>query len=294
VSDWTLNGGVVSTEQQLSSDRTYRLATSSDNSLNGITFTTKRDADSSKITAHVRMHVSTSLVPDGNFEKGEWGPVGNCFDTQPATPGDITASIIKGVAPGGLPALQLSAELDSSCETVVLRSHTGSLLLSLLARSMNGATPSLCVWEQPSNTCALIPPITSSSKGWRHYGASFVPVSGTTSLTLFLYANAEASGQPAIIQYADVEATSISGAPNLDLIGIQGDVDELHGVGESEEGHDARAGERPNKWLPLSGGEMTIVTSNVMVIQRGVATPRCETRRRSSVSHAACPTWFAS
>jgi hypothetical protein len=91
-------------------------------------------------------------------------------------------------------------------------------LLSLWSKSVNGAAPSICIWEQPSNTCAPMPSLTTS-RGWQHFGASFNPVSGTTSLTVFVYANAVTNGGPASVEYANVEVTSIAGAPNLDLVG---------------------------------------------------------------------------
>jgi hypothetical protein len=62
-------------------------------------------------------------------------------------------------------------------------------------------------------------PSLSASRRWHHFGASFNPASGTTSLTLFVYSNAVTNGGTASVEYANVGATSIAGAPNLDLIG---------------------------------------------------------------------------
>jgi hypothetical protein len=165
------------------------------------------------------MSVSNSLIDNGQFEQGKWGPVGNCQNVRPLPHAkDLSATVVKGVAPGGLPALKLTAQLDSACETTILDWHSGPVLLSLWSRSVNGAPASICLWEQPSNTCAPLPAI-STARGWRHFGASFTPVSGTTSLTVFIYANAVTNGGPASVEYANVEAASIAGAPNLDLIG---------------------------------------------------------------------------
>jgi hypothetical protein len=218
VGNWTLAGNLISTSVTLPGERRYQLATSSGTSLNGIELSV-RPRGSNKVTATVKMSVSNSLIDNGTFEKGRWGPVGNCQDTRPLRhTSDLSATVVKGVAPAGLPALKLTALSDSACETTVLKWHSGPVLLSLLTRSVNGAASSICVWEQPSDTCAPMPPLTTSSD-WRHFGASFDPVSGTTSLTVFLYANAVTNDGPASVEYANVEATSIAGAPNLDLIG---------------------------------------------------------------------------
>ncbi|HEY5438692.1 MAG TPA: hypothetical protein VIJ99_07310 [Acidimicrobiales bacterium] len=219
VGNWTLTGTQISTQMTLPGNRQYRLATSSGTSLKGIGLSVRPLSGSNKVTATVKMSASESLIDNGNFEKGKWGPVGNCQNARPLQrSSDLGATIVNGVAPGGLPALKLTASLDSACETTVLRWHSGPVLLSLWARSVNGATPSICVWEQPSNTCAPMTPLTATS-GWHHFGASLNPVSGTTSLTVFVYANAVTNGGPASVEYANVEVTSIAGAPNLDLIG---------------------------------------------------------------------------
>jgi hypothetical protein len=219
VGDWTLAGARISTQVNLPANRRYSLATSSGSSLKGIEMTERPSSARRQVTATIAMSVSKSLVDNGNFERGLWGPVGNCQNTRPVPhASDLSATIEKGVAPGGLPALKLTAALDSACETTVLKWHAGPVLLSLWTRSVNGAASSICVWQQPSNTCASIPSLTTSGR-WSHYGASFIPTSGTTSLTVFVYANAVTNGGPASVEYADVEAASIAGAPNLDLVG---------------------------------------------------------------------------
>ncbi|MGB8197875.1 MAG: hypothetical protein WCF25_12795 [Acidimicrobiales bacterium] len=218
VGNWTLVGNEISTRVTLPAKRHYQLATSSGSSLKGIELSV-RPRGSAQVSANVKMSVSESLIDNGTFEKGKWGPVGNCQDTRPLRhSSDLSATVVADVAPGGLPALKLTALADSACETTVLKWHSGPVLLSLWTRSVNGAAPSICVWEQPSDTCAPMPELTTSS-GWRHFGASFDPVSGTTSLTVFLYANAVTNNGPASVEYSNVEVASIAGAPNLDLIG---------------------------------------------------------------------------
>jgi hypothetical protein len=215
---WTLAGNQISTQVTVPDNRKYRLATTSAGSLKSFALTL-RPISGSKVTATVKMSASGSLIDNGDFKSGKWGPVGNCLNARPLqNRNDLSATIEDGVAPGGLPALKLNALYDSACETSVLNWRSGPVLLSLWTRSVNGAAPSICVWEQPSNMCAAMPSLTSSL-GWDHFGASFSPVSGTTSLTVFLYANAVTNGGPASVEYANVEATSIAGAPNLDLIG---------------------------------------------------------------------------
>jgi hypothetical protein len=218
VGNWTLAGNQISTQVTLPDDRKYRLATSSGGSLKNVSLSIG-SSSGGKETATVKTSVSGSLIENGNFKTGTWGPVGNCQDARPLRhSSELSATVVKGVAPAGLPALKLSAMADAACETTVLKWHSGPVLLSLLTRSVNGASPDICVWEQPSNTCAPLPSITTSS-GWDRFGASFDPVSGTTSLTIFVYANAVTNGGPASVEYANVEATSIAGAPSLDLIG---------------------------------------------------------------------------
>jgi hypothetical protein len=219
VGNWTLAGSQISTHVTLPGNRRYRLATSSGTSLKGIALSLRPLSGRNKVTATVKMNVSGSLIVNGNFKSGNWGPVGNCQNARPLqNSNDLSGTIVDGVAPGGLPALDLKATMDSACETTVLKWHSGPVLLSLWTRSVNGASPSICVWEQPSNTCALIPSLTTS-RGWRHFGASFNPESGTTSLTVFVYANAVTNNGPASVEYANVEVASIAGAPNLDLVG---------------------------------------------------------------------------
>ncbi len=219
VGNWTLTGSEISTKVTLPDKRDYRLASSSGASLKGISLTVQPTSDPNTVTATVKMATSKSLIDNGTFQSGNWGPVGNCQNARPLpSPKDLSGTVVKGVAPGGLPALRLSALFDSACETTVLKWRSGPVLLSLWTRSVNGATPSVCVWEQPGNTCAPLPPLTSS-RSWTHFGASINPVSGTTSLTVFLYANAVTNGGPASDEYSNVEVSSIAGAPILDLVG---------------------------------------------------------------------------
>ncbi|MGB8195501.1 MAG: hypothetical protein WCF25_00635, partial [Acidimicrobiales bacterium] len=218
VGNWALAGNELSTRLILPGRRQYRLATSSGTSLQGIALSV-RPQGRNNVTATVKMSASASLIGNGTFEHGKWSPVENCQDAKPLRhSSELSATIVNGVAPTGLPALKLTALADSACETTVLKWHSGPVLLSLWTRSVNGAAPSICVWEQPSDTCAPMPSLTTSS-GWLHYGTSFDPVSGTTSLTVFLYANAVTNNGPASVEYANVEVASIAGAPNLDLVG---------------------------------------------------------------------------
>ena len=233
VQNWALAGTQISTKVSLPANRTYRLATTSGTSLHGIVMTIRPQSGSEE-TASVRMPVSESLIDNGTFSKGVWGPVGNCQNSRPLQrSSDLNATVVQDVAPGGMAALKLTATEDSACETTVLKWHAGPVLLSLWTRSVNGAPASICVWEQPSNTCAPIASLTTS-RDWRHYGASFTPVSGTTSLTLFVYANAVTYGGPASVEYADVAVASITGAPNLALVGtptgplVTRKLDDLH------------------------------------------------------------------
>lgn len=159
--------------------------------------------------AHFAVPVGANQLPDGNFRDGGWGPVGNCaaFPGTLASAG-LRARVLSSLGPGGIPALELSAQSDSACESRHVDWHSGSLLISLWVRDVRGASPSVCLWEFGPNHCAQLPPLPNAV-GWQRYQTIVTPDPGTTNLSLFLYAQVFATGQPATDEYAGAEIMSM-------------------------------------------------------------------------------------
>ncbi len=106
-----------------------------------------------------------SLITNGNFANGGWGPVANCDDVVPVqAPQKLSARIIPHSAPGGATALELSATVDSACVATPLSWNGGAILLSLWERSLAGTPADLCVWELPVGHCAAITEIPSGKR----------------------------------------------------------------------------------------------------------------------------------
>jgi hypothetical protein len=157
-------------------------------------------------------------IMNGDFSQGMWGPVGNCNDAVKAQPGrDIRADLIPRGAPGGGAALRLSASIDSACEIQALNWHGGALVVSLLINQVQGAAPRLCVWEIGPQRCAALPN-PSSTSGWSVYRASVFPDAGTTSLAVYLYADAGPKGQT-ISEYANVQIREVAARQTWVLLG---------------------------------------------------------------------------
>ena len=146
------------------------------------------------------------LLSDGNFVSGKWGAVGNCAAFPVPVPARLVARVQQGQGLAQLPALALSAEADSACESRSLTWRSGPLLLSLWVRSVSGPGPRICLREAPVNACAPLPPLpqTSSRSRWYHYQTIMTPEPGTQSLRLFLYADVYARGTRTTNEYSDV------------------------------------------------------------------------------------------
>ena len=148
-----------------------------------------------------------SLLSNGEFVSGKTNAVGNCaaFPGTAATAG-ITARVLPGQGPAGLPALALSAKADSACVMRSLAGRSEALFVSLWVRNVSGASPRMCLWERPIEKCAAMSPLPSnsvSSRGY-HYQAIVTPDSGTRSLSLFLYSDVYTPGAVTTNDYSDV------------------------------------------------------------------------------------------
>jgi hypothetical protein len=148
-----------------------------------------------------------SLLTDGDFVSGTWGAVGNCsaFPGSAAT-ARLSARLLPGQGPAGLPALALSAKADSACELRSVTWRSGPLFLSLWVRNVSGAAPRMCLWQMPIEECAAMSPLPTSSSlsRWYHYQAIVTPDPGARSLWLFLYADVYAPGTLTANEYSDV------------------------------------------------------------------------------------------
>lgn len=150
-----------------------------------------------------------SLVPDGNFSQGTWQPqVSDCSNggvPKSLSSAGLRAQIRANSGPNRTPSLVLSARIDSACESMTLDWKSGAISVSLWAKSIQGGPPQLCVWQYPNFGCAPNTNLISSSN-WRHYSFFIQPQQGTTSLGIYLYANAVSPGEKTVSGYSGVTA----------------------------------------------------------------------------------------
>ena len=167
----------------------------------------------------LRLPVGASLIHDGNFAAGPWGPVGNCDDSEPVSaPNFLRAEVFPRAGPGRVPALQLAASIDGACESTELTWHSGPIVLDIWVRSVSGAPPEMCLWERPINRCAPTAALPSGRQ-WQRYRTTIVPDPGTETVSLFLYAYAQSPGQRSVDEYARVVARSLPHSPSVDVVG---------------------------------------------------------------------------
>lgn len=157
-----------------------------------------------------------TIISNGDFSQGLWGPVGDCNGVL----GDVAASRLHAAAipsagPAGSAELRLSAGTDSACESQRLDWHGGPIVVRLLARSVTGAGPRMCIWEFGPDRCAAAPNIPKTA-AWSDYRAVLVPDPGTTAIEVFLYA--DATKVTSINDYANVRVLEIRSIPRFVLI----------------------------------------------------------------------------
>ena len=224
VATWRLSGGTLTTSVTEHPGRRYRIAvlairppprrlTAADLHA-GVARGRNGQAE-----LRIRVPVGPSLLRDGTFAGGVWGPVGNCNDAAPVVPPNVlNATVVpRGGPAGGSAALRLDATVDAACEAQRLDWHGGDLLLRLQARSVSGAPAALCVWEQPVDRCAPASPLPAGP-GWQSYSTVIHPDSGTTELSLFLYAYVDSPGQHSVEEYAGVTMRSLPFAPAVAVL----------------------------------------------------------------------------
>ena len=168
----------------------------------------------------VTLPIGKSLVENGDFSSGLWSSVGNCNSPYVVTKADtFDASRIRGVGTEPKFALQLSASIDSACEVTGIKWHEGKILLTFETRTLQGAAPRVCVLEVPSGTCAPMPQFKLSNR-WHEIRTTLQPVQGTTSLRIFLYADASDDGATSVEQYANVKARALPYETDLTVVGM--------------------------------------------------------------------------
>jgi len=161
---------------------------------------------------------SRAALTDGSFKDGPWGPLGDCNPVAPANAGTLNDErLLSGAAPGGGDALQLSAGLDNACVSRPIDWKGGPLVLSAQVRNVEGLPPRMCIWQAGPNRCAPAPAIVPLNN-WAAYRTSIVPESGTTSLTLYLYADADQTAKRTTNQYASIEVAEFRALPAFALI----------------------------------------------------------------------------
>lgn len=229
IDGWQAQGTTVTWQPPAPAGWSYRIADLESRSVVSLdragTFTvgvSKTRVDYSPGSAANALTVSVAgrpAITNGDFAKGVWGPVGDCQDVArvQAKP-NLTAGVIGNAAPGGLPAIQLGANLDSACMAQKLSWRGKPFLVSLLVHPLQGAAPRLCFWEDGPNRCAPIPAL-SSRAGWSAYRSSVTPDPGTTAITLYLYADGGPNGTRTVNEYADVQVVEVPALPSLALLG---------------------------------------------------------------------------
>jgi hypothetical protein len=221
-SNWSLTSNTLTTQLQLPAGWTYSVQSIGigSSSVSAGSLTTEFSHTGNGGTAvRLRAPLGGSLLANGDFRSGAWSPVGNCDKANPVSPSDTFGGVLlPHAAPGHQPALQLSASIDSACESTPLSWSGGRFILHLSARSLSGSAPHFCLWEEPIGRCATTPPLPSG-RYWGTFSSIVTPDAGTQTITLFLYADAPTSGTVSIEQYGDVTVRSVVSVPNIVLLG---------------------------------------------------------------------------
>lgn len=223
VADWLLRKHELTTVLAEQPDRRYVLRVLGLSSGRGvdrsITARVREGARGSRVL-QLNVPIGPSIVTNGAFRQGLWGPVGNCNAAHPVVPPEfVTGSVLPVGGPARTPALRLAADTDGACEAQTLAWKGGALLLRVEVRHLAGASPQLCLWEEPEARCAPEAALPSGA-GWQRYSAVVVPSAHTTSLSLFLYALSTTSDQTTVNEYADLVVRALPAAPQVDVFGM--------------------------------------------------------------------------
>lgn len=216
---WQVSDGFATIQVQVRQGWNYSLRAANSVLPVGAERTVSSRSTSGNVAIRVKVPIGKSIISDGTFASGKWGPIENCYNVTPVrAPQYLRATVVPRATPDGSTAIELTATIDSACESTPLSWSRGPIEFGLWERSVSGPSPRLCLWEEPIGRCASVPPLPSGS-GWHRYETLVHPDSGTTSISVFLYADSAGNGQRAIEEYAKVTALSLPATPTFVLFG---------------------------------------------------------------------------
>ncbi len=166
-----------------------------------------------QVVEELSYKLGRSLLSDGDFASGTWGPVGNCaaFPGTAATAG-LSARVLRRTGPGGTAGTRAVRDSGQCVRGALAGLAVRTALPEPLGpqrqrRLHRGYASGRC----PSEACAAMSPLPPSSalSRWYHYQTIVTPDPGTRRLTLFLYADVYT---PGALQPTSTRMSS-SGAP---------------------------------------------------------------------------------
>lgn len=169
----------------------------------------------------VSMPISSDLIDNGDFAKGQWQEPGDCHDVGGRTARSSFVSSVIASGGGAAPqALRLSTSADSICESRYLVPPAGKLLLVTAGvRHVGGLQPRLSLWEFGPEKFAQMPPASATDPGWHDYRAIVQPDARSSRLQLFVHSDADGTGVRSVNDYASVHVLALPASPSLALIG---------------------------------------------------------------------------
>jgi arabinofuranan 3-O-arabinosyltransferase len=156
-------------------------------------------------------------IVNGDFSAGPWGPVSDCSAVGGSGPKPSSSAQVVDDGPGGTRAMHLTAFAGTACVNQPITWRGGSIVLRLMVNQLRGSLPRLCLWEVGPQRCATMPAVSGAS-GWSTFGAALTPDSGTTALTLYLYADGRGASDQTISEYASAQVMELPELPTFDLI----------------------------------------------------------------------------
>jgi arabinofuranan 3-O-arabinosyltransferase len=168
-----------------------------------------------------------TVISSGNFSNPQWGPVTDCSAFNPGQ-ARTGAKVIADGAPGGGPALELSASAGTACTSSVSKAwKKGPVVVSLMTHVIQGASPRIClreITEDASGTvknarCLQLPAIPDQA-GWATYRASVTPDKQATKIVLYLYADGGGSANRTVVEYANLQVLEVPALPAIALLSV--------------------------------------------------------------------------
>jgi hypothetical protein len=219
---WDISPGKLSAQQQAPQGWSYRLAELAAPAPGLTSSSQLTDSGNQTLTVSVPLG-SENLVPNGDFSAGLWQK--HAADCSGFSQGTNLIDASEAEGPNGGTALRLSASVDTACESKILSSTGGPILLRLKFQHVVGAAPRICVFDDAQARCVTTTPMVSGS-GWQQYQAVVTPSSSASKLRLFLYSDAVPSCLDGLCttsltvnEFAQVEAFSMQAVPAVVFLG---------------------------------------------------------------------------